>query len=664
MARNDSNSLRFLDSNSTYVDRHLGSSPDEVAAMLSFLGFSSVEELTNTAIPKSLVQKNPMNIPDSATELQVLSELKLIMAQNRRMRTFIGLGYVPSHMPTVIQRNVLENPGFYTQYTPYQAEIAQGRLEALLNFQTLVCSLTALPLANASLLDEATAAAEAMVMCRNASNAPGRLMLVDDRCHPQTIAVVCTRARALDINVLTLTITERDIERHRPFCILLQIPATDGTISDHRSVIASARAAGARTIIAADLLSLTLLVPPGEIGADIAIGSTQSLGLPLGYGGPHAAYLSATEELKRLIPGRIVGVSRDVSGKSACRLALQTREQHIRRERATSNICTSQVLPAILASFYAMYHGAEGLSAIMERTVQATQWLAAGLCHLGYMVDAAAAFDTLRVPVTSVEKDRILSAAENAQIELRGDIEGCICLTLAETTTTEDLLDLLRLFSPTGNLLFDVSDLETAARISIPPSMRRQSSFLREAIFNAYHTEHEMLRYLRRLESRDLSLTTSMIPLGSCTMKLNATSAMLPLSWPEVAQAHPFTSTDNVPGYSRIIRDLENWLAEITGLKSVSLQPNAGAQGEYAGLLVIRAWHAHRGEAHRRVCLIPTSAHGTNPASATLAGLRVIPIACDAQGNVDLSDLRTKAETHSSELSCLMVTYPFNSWCI
>ncbi len=639
-------------------DRHLGSSADDVATMLSTLGYQSLEELTDAAIPRSIAQHKPLRLPDGAGEPEALAELKLIMSQNRPIRTFLGLGYAPSHMPAVIQRNVLENPGFYTQYTPYQAEIAQGRLEALLNFQTLVSSLTALPLANASLLDEATAAAEAMVMCRGASNATGHPILVDAGCHPQTIAVVRTRARALGIDVLVERITESGIERHQPFCILLQLPATDGTISDYRATIACAHHNGARAIVAADLLSLTLLSPPGELGADIAIGSTQRFGLPLGYGGPHAACLAAAEDLKRLIPGRIVGVSRDQAGKPSYRLALQTREQHIRRERASSNICTAQVLPALLATFYAMYHGAKGLRAIAERIARATQWLAAGLVRLGYSVDARAVFDTLRIAVSAVEKDRILSVARSAKIELRDDIAGCLCLTLAETTTAEDLIDLLRVFSPTGNVPFDVSDLESSAQITILPSMRRQARFLSEPVFNTYHTEHELLRYLRRLESRDLSLTTSMIPLGSCTMKLNATAAMMPLSWPEVATAHPFTSDDNVPGYSRVISDIERWLAEITGLHSVSLQPNAGAQGEYAGLLVIGAWHASRGEAHRRICLIPASAHGTNPASATLAGLRVVPVACDSLGNVDLADLTAKAKTHSNELSCLMVTYP------
>ena len=658
MTKTAGNSPHFLDPQLSYVDRHLGSDAHDVAHMLSSLGYSSLEELTRAAIPRSITQKHDLKLPEAVDEPQALAELRTAMGKNRKLRTFIGLGYVPSHMPSVIQRNVLENPGYYTQYTPYQAEIAQGRLEGLLNFQTLVCSLAALPLANASLLDEATAAAEAMVMCRSASNTPQRPVLLDESCHPQTIAVVRTRANALGIDVRVLKLTQPDVEQLQPSCILLQVPTTDGTVCDPRDLIARAHGVGARAVVIADLLSLTLLVPPGELGADVAVGSTQRFGLPLGFGGPHAAYLAASEELKRLIPGRIVGVSRDAAGKRACRLALQTREQHIRRERATSNICTSQVLPALLATFYAIYHGAQGLTAIMERSVRATQWLATGLKRLGYRVDAALAFDTVRVPVSPAQKDRILTAAQELLIELRTDIEGSLCMTLGETTTAQDLVDLLRLFSPTGVLSFDPSELDEFAQLAVLDSMRRRSPFLRESVFNAYHTEHEMLRYLRRLESRDLSLTTSMIPLGSCTMKLNATAAMLPISWPEVAHAHPFTSAENVPGYSKVINDLQSWLSEITGLNSVSLQPNAGAQGEYTGLLVIGAWHAHRGESHRRICLIPTSAHGTNPASAALAGLQVIPVACDSKGNVDLADLRAKAETHSNGLSCLMVTYP------
>ncbi len=658
MSRAAGTPLRFLDTYASYVDRHLGSGGDDVARMLSSLGFLSLEELTQAAIPQTIATRHDLNLPEGIDEQHALAELRSVMSANRTLRTFMGLGYVPSHMPAVIQRNVLENPGYYTQYTPYQAEISQGRLEALLNFQTLVSSLTALPLANASLLDEATAAAEAMVMCRSASNGPERPVLIDKSCHPQTIAVVRTRAKALGIDIRVSTLVERDIEVLRPSCVILQVPATDGTISDPRRLISKGHAAGTLAVVVADLLSLTLLVPPGELGADVAVGTTQRFGLPLGFGGPHAAYLATSEKLKRMIPGRIVGVSRDAAGRRAFRLALQTREQHIRRERATSNICTAQVLPALIATFYAVYHGPKGLTAIMERCVRSAQWLAAGLASFGYEVNAVTAFDTLRVSVTESQKTRILALAREQCIELRNDIEDSLCITLGETTTASDLMDLLRLFSPTGVLTGNLPELDEFARVAVPESMRRSSPFLSEPVFNAYHTEHELLRYLHRLENRDLSLTTSMIPLGSCTMKLNATAAMVPISWPEVALAHPFTSPDNVPGYTRIIRDLESWLSEITGLNSVSLQPNAGAQGEYTGLLVIGAWHAHRGDSHRRICLIPTSAHGTNPASATLAGLQVVSVACDSKGNVDLTDLRTKAKMYSDTLSCLMVTYP------
>jgi len=650
--------LPFLDEPVTYADRHLGSGFDDRLRMLSSLGFSNLDELTSAAIPNAIALNRPLALPPALSESQALAELRQIMSKNRPMRSFLGLGYVPSAMPAVIQRNVLENPGYYTQYTPYQAEIAQGRLEALLNFQTLICSLTAMPLANASLLDEGTAAAEAMAMCRTLANAPARPVLVDTSCHPQTIEVVKTRARATDAQVIVLPVTLEALSLHRPCCILLQIPSSNGALSDPQALIAAAHAVGARVVVVADLLSLTLIKPPGELQADIAIGSTQRFGLPLGYGGPHAAYLATTEELKRLIPGRIVGVSHDGSGKRAVRLALQTREQHIRRERATSNICTAQVLPAILASFYAIYHGARGLTAIAERGARAARWVAAALVRLGYSIDATCTFDTLCIAVDARQKQAILSSARERGIELRSDLDGHLCVTLGETIAAADLQDLIRVFAPNGTIPFDLIDLDGSVTVQIPESMRRNSRFLSEEVFNSFHTEHEMLRYMRRLESRDLSLTTSMIPLGSCTMKLNATSAMFPLSWPEVAQAHPFTATENVAGYQTMIQDLEQWLAEVAGFSAVSLQPNAGAQGEYAGLLVIGAWHAHRGHVNRRTCLIPTSAHGTNPASAALAGLKVVPVACDSKGNVDLSDLRAKASAHAETLSCLMVTYP------
>jgi glycine dehydrogenase len=626
--------------------------------MLSALGFDTLDALSRAAIPGSILRSEALNIPAALPERAALQELNAIVELNRKVRSFVGLGYVPSHLPAVIQRNILENPGFYTQYTPYQAEIAQGRLEALLNFQTLVTSMTGLPLANASLLDEATAAAEAVVLCRGATPTKQPRILVDDGCHPQTVDVVRTRCAALGIEVALACATEQTVRELAPFCVLVQYPHTDGRLIDHRRTITAAHEIGARVALCADLLSLALLVSPAELGADVAVGSTQRLGLPLGFGGPHAAYLACTEDLKRLIPGRIVGVSKDAFGKRAYRLALQTREQHIRRERASSNICTAQVLPAIIASFYAIYHGPSGMKAIVEHCVRGARIVAAGLRRLGLPVAADSLFDTLRVEVDETRKQQIVAVAQTLGIELRTDIQGAICLTIAETTTEQDLTDILRAFAAPKELTFDASELIAVSDAALPATFSRASSYLDQPVFNQYHTEHELLRYIHRLETLDLSLTTSMTPLGSCTMKLNAAAAMIPLTWPLLSQPHPFTAPENTPGYTRITGDLCAWLAEITGLPGVSLQPNAGAQGEYTGLLVIRAYHDSRGQSARRVCLIPTSAHGTNPASATLAGLRVVPVACDARGNVDISDLEAKAQAHADALCCIMVTYP------
>jgi len=641
-----------------YLDRHLGSNAEEISSMLSTLGFDSLDALTCAAIPDSIRHSGTVDMPGAMSEFEALSELRSIMSQNRPVRSFVGLGYVPSHLPSVIQRNVLENPGYYTQYTPYQAEIAQGRLEALLNYQTLVTSMTQLPLANASLLDEATAAAEAGVMCMGATQRKSSPLLIDPGCHPQTIDVVRTRCAALGIEIELAAATEQFVMDTAPFCVLLQYPATDGRLTDYRPTIARAREQGARVVMCADLLSLALLTPPGELGADIAVGTTQRLGLPLGFGGPHAAYLACVDDLKRLIPGRIVGVSKDAFGNRACRLALQTREQHIRRERASSNICTAQVLPAIIASFFAIYHGPQGLKAIAEHCVRGARCLAAGLRQLGFDVAPDSLFDTVRVSIDADLKRRVLDAATASGLELRSDIEGTLCITVSETTSTRDLSDILSCFAAPVELGLRVEDLLSDCGAELPSALARTSPILEHPVFNRYHTEHELLRYIHRLASLDLSLTTSMIPLGSCTMKLNATSAMVPLTWEQVAAPHPFTAPENVGGYARITRDLQGWLAQITGLPAVSLQPNAGAQGEYAGLLVIRAYHDSCGQGSRRVCLIPASAHGTNPASAALAGLQVVPVACDTQGNVDLADLRRKAEAHAAALCCIMVTYP------
>jgi glycine dehydrogenase len=554
---------------------------------------------------------------------------------------------------------VLENPGFYTQYTPYQAEIAQGRLEALLNFQTMVSDLTALPLANASLLDEATAAAEAMTLCHRVARNDRTTFFVDEGCHPQVIEVVHTRARPLKIEVVVGPLASAPLDR--AFGAIVAYPATDGRVEDHRAFVEKARAAGCMTAFATDLLALTLLVPPGELGADVAFGTTQRFGVPMGFGGPHAAFFATRAEHSRHVPGRIIGVSKDARGRPAMRLALQTREQHIRRDRATSNICTAQVLLAIVASTYACYHGPDGLVAIATRVHGLTSILAAGLRQLGFDVGPGPRFDTLRVPTSAAGGEAIAQKAEAAGYVLRRFADGSLGVALDETTTRADVEALLGVFAGgPGAKGFAPSwgELASAADEPLPASLRRTSPFLTHPVFHQHRSETEMLRYLNRLQARDLSLTTSMIPLGSCTMKLNATSEMIPVTWREMGGMHPFAPREHAPGYARIFSDLERWLAQLTGFAATSLQPNSGAQGEYAGLLTVRAFHASRGDARRDVCLIPTSAHGTNPASAILAGMRVVAVECDAKGNVSVDDLRKKAEAHAADLAALMITYP------
>jgi glycine dehydrogenase len=647
-----------LDVEEKFEVRHLGANDGDVRHMLASIGLESLDELSTRAIPEDIRMLEDLRLPESLSESAALDALRKIVALNRPKRSFIGLGYVPAITPLVIQRNVLENPGWYTQYTPYQAEIAQGRLEALLNFQTMIGSLTGFPLANASLLDEATAAAEAMTMCRATGRAQSNRFLVSPRCHPQTIDVVTTRARALGIELHVEELDRYDFEANRPFALLAQYPESDGTLVDPRTVIARAKAVGTRVILATCPLSLCLLTPPAELGADVAVGSTQRFGLPLGFGGPHAAFLAANEEYKRTIPGRIVGVSHDSSGRRAYRLALQTREQHIRRERATSNICTAQVLPAIVASFYAVYHGPEGLRRIAMRVGRLTAMLDAGLRALGLEPVTTACFDTLRVPLDVAARKQVLSACDAGGFALCERYEDSLGITLGEPHGIADVQALLRAFAESrgtsdGELL-PLADREPL----IPAALRRTTPILEHEVFRRYHTEHELLRYLRRLESRDLSLTTSMIPLGSCTMKLNATAEMVPMTWPEVSSLHPFASPSDTAGSQKIATDLECWLAEITGMAAVSLQPNSGAQGEYAGLLTIRDYYSKRGESTRNVCLIPVSAHGTNPASAVLAGLEVVVVGCDAQGNIDVADLQAKATQHRDRLAALMVTYP------
>ncbi len=627
--------------------------------MLAELGYDSLDSLIADAVPEAIRNDDLTGVEDARSEPELIRELRSIATRNTRFRSYIGMGYADTVTPAVIGRNVLENPGWYTQYTPYQAEISQGRLEALLNFQTAVIDLTGLPLANASLLDEATAAAEAMSLLMNQAAAGRTVFVVDDGCHPQTTAVVETRARPLGVEVRVGKPGE--LLDSSVFGVLLAYPATDGEVKDLTGVIGQAHEAGAGVAVVSDLLALALLTPPGEMGADIAVGSSQRFGVPLGYGGPHAAYFATREELKRWIPGRIIGVSRDSAGDTALRMALQTREQHIRRERATSNICTAQVLLAVMASMYAVYHGPEGIRRIAARIHDLTRVLAWVLNHLGHEVVTRHFFDTLRVRPAAPGAVAVLEAARDARMNLRDFGDGTVGISLDEAVESGDLLALIRVFAGEQEVRASILDQASGA-LEEPDAffdgVRRRSSFLEHPVFNRYHSETEMLRYIRRLEGRDLSLCTSMIPLGSCTMKLNATTEMVPISWPEFSAVHPFAPSDQVAGYGEIIEQLADWLAVISGLPAVSLQPNSGAQGEYAGLLVIRAYHETRGEGHRNVCLIPSSAHGTNPASAVMAGMKVVVVACDDEGNVDLDDLREKAAKHSEALAALMITYP------
>ena len=636
-----------------FARRHIGPSDEEVRTMLRELGFESLDALIDGTVPKNIRFERQLNLPKPKSETEALAELRAIAKKNKIARSFIGAGYSDCVTPPVIQRNILENPGWYTAYTPYQAEVAQGRLEALLNFQQMIIDLTALDIANASLLDEATAAAEAMALCHAAI--PNRkTFFVAHNCHPQTIAVVQTRAKPLGIEIKF-----SDYSRFKCddtiFGALIQYPATDGAIHDYADFVRQAHSAGALVVVAADILALTLLKPPGEFGADVAVGNTQRFGVPLGFGGPHAAYFATRDEFKRHMPGRLVGVSNDAEGHPAYRLALQTREQHIRRDKATSNICTAQVLLAVIASMYAVYHGPKGLRAIAKRVHRLTSQLANDLRALGCTITHDNFFDTIRVEVESSEV--ILERAAKTGCNVRALGPRAVGISFDETTTTRDIELLMSIFR--GTLVRDPADDEIGEPpLRIPPFAIRSSPFLTHPIFNTHDTETEMLRYLKKLESRDLSLTTSMIPLGSCTMKLNATAEMFPISWPEISKLHPFAPVEQAAGYLEIFQQLEDWLAEITGFAAVSLQPNAGSQGEFAGLLAIREYHASRGETHRNICLIPTSAHGTNPASAVMAGFKVVSVSCLKDGDIDLADLRAKADEHARDLAALMVTYP------
>ena len=637
--------------------RHIGPRPEEQREMLAFLGYGSLDAFIDAVVPADIRLKRPLSLPPGLDERSVLQTLRRLASQNQPFRSYLGMGYHGCFTPQVIQRNVLESPGWYTAYTPYQAEIAQGRLEALLNFQTVVADLTGLEVSNASLLDEATAAAEAMHVTEAVAGSKGRpVYCVDEQCHPQTIAVVRTRAEARGIELVV-----GDPEQFQfgdgVIGALVQYPGTDGRLRDFRALCERAHAAGALVTAATDLLALTLLVPPGEWGADIAIGNSQRFGVPMGYGGPHAAFFATRDTYKRHLPGRIIGVSKDRAGRPALRMALQTREQHIRREKATSNICTAQVLLAVMAGMYAVYHGPDGLRRIAERVHSLATLLARALQRMGFRLVHEAFFDTICVEVEPWAMTRLLDAAWARRINLRALPPNRLVVALDETVTASDLVDLIAVFSLNESV---PSIDKTGARpeSAIPAPLQRRSSYLTHPVFHRYRSETEMLRYLKRLEARDLSLTSAMIPLGSCTLKLNATTEMVPVSWREFNRLHPFAPLSQTQGYQMLFRQLEDQLAEITGFAAVSLQPNAGSQGEFAGLLVIRAYHRSRGDTKRTTCLIPQSAHGTNPASAVMAGMQVVVVKTDAQGNIDVADLRAKAEQHAATLAALMVTYP------
>jgi glycine dehydrogenase len=635
----------------SFVRRHIGPSPRDVAAMLETVGAKSLSELVSQTMPAAIRQAAPLDLGTGLSETEALGHMRELAAQNRVFTSLIGQGYSGTIMPAVIQRNILENPAWYTAYTPYQPEISQGRLEALFNFQTMICDLAGLDVANASLLDEGTAAAEAMALAERSAKAKTKAFFVDRNVHPQTLAVLRTRAKPLGWSLIVGD-PAVDLDSADVFGGILQYPDTTGALRDPRAAIAKLHDKGALAILAADLLALTLIASPGELGADIAIGSAQRYGVPMGYGGPHAAYMAVRDALKRSLPGRIVGLSVDSRGAPAYRLALQTREQHIRREKATSNICTAQVLLAVIAAMYAVYHGPEGLSAIARTTHRRAAVLAAGLRKLGFTLASETFFDTVSVDAGNKRED-IVARALKEKINLgRGD--RALRIAVDETTTPEIVEAVWRAFG--GSLSYASIDAET--REALPPELKRQSRFLTHPVFHAHRSETEMLRYLRKLADRDLALDRAMIPLGSCTMKLNATTEMIPLTWPEFGSLHPFVPRDQASGYHQMFAKLEDWLCRISGYDAVSLQPNSGAQGEYAGLLAIEAYHAARGETHRKVCLIPSSAHGTNPASAQMAGMEVVVVACDARGDVDVADLKAKAEKHADRLAAIMITYP------
>ena len=641
-----------------FIPRHIGPAEQDVRDMLATLGHATLDELIEATVPAAIRFRGPLRTGSPMGEYEALAALRETASKNQIFRSFIGMGYYDTITPPVIQRNILENPGWYTAYTPYQAEIAQGRLEALLNYQTVVIDLTGLEIANASLLDEGTAAAEAMAMTYGTVGKPGKeVYFVSELCHPQTIDVVQTRAKARGITVV--------VGDHRTFTFapevfgaLVQYPATDGAVHDYRELCEQAHAVGALVTVATDLMALTLLAPPGEWGADICVGSAQRLGVPMGFGGPHAAFFATKDQYKRTMPGRIIGVSRDAHGKPALRMALQTREQHIRREKATSNVCTAQVLLAVMASMYAVWHGPRGLKRIAERIHERAAVLAAGLERLGHRIEHETFFDTIRVELSGRSAKQVVAAAAKRRINVRVMGDSTIGISLGETASVNDVTDLWACFAANEKPDLDYDAVAGGVESRLDGPLARNTAFMTHPVFSTYHSETEMLRYMRRLESRDLSLTHSMIPLGSCTMKLNATAEMFPVTWPEFGALHPFAPKEQTAGYRAMFDELERDLAEVTGFAGISLQPNAGSQGEYAGLLVISRYHESRGESHRNICLTPQSAHGTNPASAVMAGMKVVVTKTDARGNIDIDDLRAKAEQHKSDLAALMVTYP------
>ncbi|MCR6687410.1 aminomethyl-transferring glycine dehydrogenase [Pseudoxanthomonas sp.] len=652
--------LRELEQHDAFVGRHIGPNDTEIATMLAAVGQPSLEALTDAIVPGSIKSPAPLALPDSLTEEEALAKIRAIAGKNQVFRSFIGQGYYGTHTPKVILRNILENPAWYTAYTPYQAEISQGRMEALVNFQQMCADLTGMEIANASLLDEATAAAEAMTLAKRSAKSKSNTFLVAGDTHPQTLEVLATRAEPLGITVEVVRSTDafhQKLATGDYFGVLVQYPASSGWIADWSADAEVIHGHQALFVVATDLLALTLLKPPGEMGADIVVGNSQRFGVPFGFGGPHAAFMTCRDAYKRSMPGRLIGVSVDAAGNPAYRLTLQTREQHIRREKATSNICTAQVLLAVMASMYAVYHGPEGLTRIASRVARLTAILAAGLRQLGHAAVHASAFDTLCVEPGDAGA-RILERARQARINLRVRGNGSLCISLDETTTRADVEALWDVFAADGAARPSLDALDADAPALIPAELRRTSPFLAHPVFNTHHSEHELLRYMRSLADKDLAMDRTMIPLGSCTMKLNATAEMIPVTWPEFGAIHPLAPTDQVQGYRQLIDELEAMLVECTGYDAVSLQPNSGAQGEYAGLLAIRAYHASRGDTHRDICLIPESAHGTNPASAQMCGMKVVVTKCDANGNVDVEDIRRAAEKHSAQLAAIMMTYP------